>query len=194
MIELIVQHFRGLVSFSGREAQRPFWIWAGIVIGCAIVVMTAMMSTVLSSTFGRIEQFAAQNPDQVTRTVSPTNYTITVHGNHPELMPDFSVMLLGMAAISVVSILLLAAVVVRRLHDRDRTGAWGLPPAVLLLTGIYGMSQLFEQFADPAGLQMELFFAVFLNNLAYLASLGVLIVLLAGNGTPDDNRFGPPPA
>lgn len=189
MIELISNHLLGLVRFSGREAQRPFWTWTAIVIGGAVVAMTAAMS----STFGKIEQFAAQHPDQVTRTVGATSYSITVHGNHPELMPDFSVLLMGIGAISALAILLLAAAVVRRLHDVNRTGAWGLPPAVLLLTGLAGMSQLFDQFGNPGGPPMGLFLAMFVNNLAYLGSLGVLIVLLAEKGTPGENRFGQPP-
>ncbi len=193
MIANVIDHLRGLARFSGREAQKPFWIWTAIVIGCAVIAMMAVMSSSLSSTFSKMEQFAAQHPDQVTRTVSPTSYSITVHGNHPELMPDFSVMLIGIGVISALSILLLAAAVVRRLHDCNRTGAWGLPPAVLLLTGLFGMSRMFDQFDGPSGPPMGLFFGMFLNNLAYLGSLALLVVLLADKGTPDENRFGPQP-
>lgn len=194
MIELVLQHLKELLRFSGREGRKPFWIWTAIVIGCAMVAMMAVMATTFSATFSKMEQFAAQHPDQVTRTVSPTNYTITVHGNHPDLMPDFSVMIIGVGVISALAILLLAAAVVRRLHDCNRTGVWGLPPAVLLLTGLFGMSRLFDQFDEPGGPPMGLFFGIFLNNLAYLGSLAVLVVLLADKGTPDENRFGLPPA
>lgn len=194
MIDLISRHLRGLLRFSGREERKAFWTWAIMVIGGAFAAMTVALSSTMGATFGAMEKFAAEHPDQVTRTVGPGSYSITVHGNHPELMPDMGGMIAWMAVVCVIAIVLLAAAVARRLHDRDRSGAWGLPTAVLLLTGLYGMSQLFERFNDPVGPPMGLFFAVFLNNLAYLASLGVLIILLAEKGTPDDNRFGPPPA
>ncbi|MEY4951956.1 MAG: hypothetical protein RL299_380 [Pseudomonadota bacterium] len=193
MIQLILQHLKELARFSGREARKPFWIWAMTVIGGAFIAMTAIMTTVMSSTFSKMEQFAAQHPDQVTRTVGPTSYSITVHGNHPELIPDFGALLLNVGVVSAIAILLLAAAVVRRLHDCNRTGAWGLPPAVLLVAGLVGMSRLFEQFDAPGGPPLGLFFGMFLTNLAYLGSLALLVVFLGDRGSLDENRFGPPP-
>ncbi len=48
--------------------------------------------------------------------------------------------------------------------------------------------------AKPETPEMSAFLALVLNNLAYLGTLGLLIVLLAGPGTRGPNRFGPPPA
>ncbi|MEQ1498499.1 MAG: DUF805 domain-containing protein [Novosphingobium sp.] len=163
-------------------------------MGSSIAAMMAVMIPAIVSTFTKLEKFAAGHPDQVTRTVSPNGYSVTVHGNHPELMPDFGGMLIGVGVISVIVIVLLAAAVARRLHDCNRTGAWGLPPAVLLLSGLAVMSQLFGQFDDPSGPLMELFFGMFFTNMAYLGSLAVLVIMLAQPGTSGPNRFGPPPA
>ena len=52
------------------------------------------------------------------------------------------------------------------------------------------MPRLFHM-ADP---DLGLFALLFANNLIYIASLVLLVVLLTGRGTAGDNRFGPPPA
>lgn len=165
-----------------------------MVIAGSFFAMMAVMIPPIISTFTAVERFAAQHPDQVTRTVGPNGYSIMVHGNHPELMPNFSQMIFGLGVISFIVVLLLASAVTRRLHDCNRTGAWGLPPVVLLFTSLFGMSRLFGRFDDPEGPPMGLFFGMLLNNLVYLVSLAVLLILVAMKGTPGDNRFGPPPA
>jgi uncharacterized membrane protein YhaH (DUF805 family) len=92
------------------------------------------------------------------------------------------------------TVVLLAAAVARRLHDRNRRGYWGLLPLPFLAAGLALMPGIFERAA--AGREIpdpRLFLALVLNNLVYLAALGFLIVLLAGPGTTGPNRFGPPP-
>lgn len=194
MFQLIAWHFSRLASFSGRQTRKPFWLWTALVVGLGIVAMMLVMIPMMFEAFTRIERFAAEHPEQVTRTVGPGSYSVRIEGNHPELMPDFGGLVTGVGFAALVSIVLLAPPVARRLHDCGRTGLWGLIPAVFLLSGMVAMSQLLAQFADSGDPSFALFFAIFLNNLVYLGSLGVLIYMLAQPGTPEENRFGPPPS
>lgn len=194
MFRLVGWHMAHLAAFSGRQSRKPFWLWTALVIGLNLAAMVIVMVPVLFNTITRLEDFAARNPDRVTRTVGPGHYSVRVEGYHPELMPDFSAFFAVFGIAALVTILLLAAPVARRLHDTGRTGLWGLIPAGLLLAGLIGMNQLFGQAIFRDEPPLGLFLGLFLTNLAYLVSLGVLIVLLAQPGTAGDNRFGHPPS
>lgn len=193
-IDSIRNGFGGLLRFSGRDPARRFWPYAGIVIGLLFLAAAATMAPIMNGTFARMQSFADEHPDQVTVTRGPGSYSMEIHGNHPELMPDmtpfFAVMQIGCALV----VLLLAAAVTRRLHDRGRRGWWGLPPVIFLAGGMTLFPRLFQKTlgGDMTPDVMKLFGLVATNNLLYLASLVVLIILLAGASEPNENRFGPP--
>jgi uncharacterized membrane protein YhaH (DUF805 family) len=92
------------------------------------------------------------------------------------------------------AVLLLAAAVTRRLHDRGRRGWWGLAPLPFLVVGMTVFPRLFKTTlaGEMTPDSMRLFGLMFANNLLYLGSLGLLIFLLAGASQPNANRFGPP--
>ena len=104
-------------------------------------------------------------------------------------MPDFVLLIGGVGAVSLVVVALLAAAVTRRLHDSGKRGWWGLVPLPFLASGLLLMPQLIAN-GEP---DLGLFALLFANNLVYIASLIVLVVMLAARGNPHDNRFGPPP-
>lgn len=60
---------------------------------------------------------------------------------------------------------------------------------LFLAIGLSLMPILFTQ--DPPNL--ALFFALFINNALYIASLVYLVVLLTGRSVKGDNRFDPQP-
>jgi uncharacterized membrane protein YhaH (DUF805 family) len=95
----------------------------------------------------------------------------------------------GLLTIPVV--LLLAAAVVRRLHDRGLSGAWGLLPLPFLGFAFFAMHRaLSTAFADQPD---SLFDTAFASAALYDVSIIVLIVLLAGRSDQAANRFGPGP-
>ena len=96
-----------------------------------------------------------------------------------------------MGCIAVITVALLAAAVARRLHDRDRSGLWGLAPLPFLSFGLVGMHYLMTSFSGPQQPDLGAFFFLFLNNITYLAILVTLVVQLASRGTEGENRFGP---
>jgi len=134
-----------------------------------------------------MQQFAAQHPDQAEITSGPGQYSISVQGKHPEFVPAGSIALYLVVTFGL-AILLYAAAVVRRLHDRGKSGLWGLIP---LPFTIYSSAQMPRMFAFVgAGTQpdMTLFFSIFLSNLFYIIALIWLIVLLAGQSESEPNH------
>src|SRR4030095_5514181 len=109
----------------------------------------------------------------------------------PEMLSrDFRSLFCAMVLIDLVTVLLLAAAVARRLHDRNRTALWGLLPLPSMILGLVFMPAKMPGFAAQAEPE-PLIQLVMLNNLASYALLIALIVLTIGVGTSGPNRFGP---
>lgn len=198
MLNSLGYNLTRLVVFSGRERRGLFWPYAGVVLAVMFVVVGVVMNLALAPFFAEAQTFAAEHPDQVTVTQSPTSYSVQIDGAHPELMPDLGAVFGGMSVCLVIIVLLLAAAVARRLHDRGRSGLWGLAPVVFLGLGVGGMAALMSNMSTDAGVGageaglLPLFLLIFFNNMVYLASLAFLVVQLAMPGTPGPNRFGEP--
>jgi uncharacterized membrane protein YhaH (DUF805 family) len=173
MLDSIRYNLSSLARFSGRDSRRRFWPYAGAVLLLSWISIWLVMAPRIFGTFARVAQFAREHPEQTTIVSAP------ILG-----------MMYGVAIVSAVTLLLLAAAVTRRLHDRSRTGAWGLVPAVLLATGFLGMSRQFAGFATGRPPDLGWFLLIFFNNMAYLASLVFLVIQLASAGTRGPNRFG----
>ena len=91
-----------------------------------------------------------------------------------------------------VAVALLAAAVTRRLHDRDESGLWGLMPLPFVAIDVVGFPRALTNYALGVA-DSWLVAGLFANNLVYLATLGGLLVMLARDGTPGPNRYGPAP-
>lgn len=172
---MIAMHLRSLRRFSGTETRAQFWPWAGIVFAIAIVPFIATMIPALLGSFGKMQRFAQEHPDQVTVSSGPGHYEMQVHGHHPELMPDLTLPMIGLGLAALLMIVLLGAAVARRLRDSGRSGAWGLMPLPFLVLGMIFMPRLFAA-TKP---DLTLFGMMFLNSLVYNLSLLLLILLLA---------------
>lgn len=182
----------GLLRFSGRDRLGQFWPYAGLVFLFIMSLNMAIVAPTVIETFSRFERFAAEHPELTTVVQSPGGTSIHIEGDHPELMPDFGAFGLGIGITSLVAVLLLAGAVVRRLHDRGRSGLWGILPLPFLAIASIAFPKLMESFTGPEP-DLRLFALLFLNNVAYIASFVTLIVLLTLSGTPGPNRFGDAP-
>jgi len=197
MTDILASILRGLSNlarFSGRDTPRLFWPYAFFVVGSVFAMIAAFMLPIMSTTFARMQQFALDHPDQATVTSTPGSYSIQIEGHHPELMPDMTLMFTVLGVGIVVAVALLAASVVRRLHDRGRCGFWGLAPLPFLGVALAVFPKLFDELSknDVKPETMSLFFALFFNNALYLASLALLVVLLIKESDAGVNRFGSP--
>ena len=189
----ISYNIKNIGKFSGRESVGKFWRYVGVVIGCYMMGSFALIIPLFVGAFERMEKFAAEHPDQTTVSSSPVSYQITVHGSHPELMPDIMPFFTINAAGCVLIVVALAAAVARRLHDSGHSGWFGALPLPFLAAGLVGFMKLWHSVSGMASQpDMRLFGALFANNVAYLGSLGFLIFLLTRPSDLIDNRFGAP--
>ncbi|HEY0414037.1 MAG TPA: DUF805 domain-containing protein [Allosphingosinicella sp.] len=188
----IGHNLRGLFRFSGRDARSQFWPYAILLIFLDMVAMMGMIMPAVMDSLARMQRFAAVHPELTTVESGPGHYSISIEGYHPELMPDMGRLGSGFALIVLATVLLLAAAVTRRLHDRDRRGWWGALPVPFLAFGVIAMPRVMTGFQARPMPDMRLFFALFLNNMIYFGALVLVVVLLAGPGTGGPNRFDDP--
>ncbi len=188
----ILHNLVNLTNFSDRQTRGQFWPYALTILALMFVVNAAIFIPVLTESMERMRAFAAEHPELATVQRTATSESISIRGRHPELMPDFGLMIVAIGALAVAAVLLLAAAVTRRLHDRGKSGLWGLAPLVLLVSGFAIMSALFRQFGQSS-VDLTLFGVGFINNALYLASLVTLIIWLVGPGAPSENRYGAAP-
>jgi uncharacterized membrane protein YhaH (DUF805 family) len=181
------EHFTKLFEFKGREDRASFWPYAAVAFIIVMVAGMVIFIPMMQHSMRAMQEYAAQHPDQATVASGPGQYSISVHGNHPEFMPANSIatylgVTFGLA------ILLYAAAVTRRLHDRGKSGAWGLMPLPFILYSSVMMPIMFGSFGTGTEPDMTVFFSIFFSNMLYIITLIALIVLLAGAGEPQPNR------
>ena len=191
ILRAIGRGFAGLLRFDGRDGRAAFWPYAVFVAFLDQVgVMAAMLPAI-----ARIYRYILTELERARMAAGPVDQPVESSGHAPDLGPLVPGMVGVMTLVTAITVALLAAAVVRRLHDRDRRGYWGLLPIPFMAAGLALMPGIFTgALANPDAPEAWTFLAFVLNNFAHLATLGVLIVLLAGPGTPGPNRFGPPPA
>jgi uncharacterized membrane protein YhaH (DUF805 family) len=182
-------HFRRLASFEGREDRASFWPYAGLVFAILTVVGAAMFVPMMADSMQAMQAFAAQHPEQVTVVSSPGAYSMSARGAVPGLMPSTASLALYLGVSFGLAVVLYAAAVVRRLHDRGKTGAWGLLPLPFILYSSIQMPRLFGSLGRSSSSDMGLFFSVFCSNFLYMATVVTLIVLLAGASDTRPNRY-----
>lgn len=178
--------FANLMRFDGRDRPRQFWPYMlflyALTTLTGLAITVPMMLSAFSDMFAAIGQGAAQDPDHMQAQMMQTIMTQT-----RDMLPlSYAINALFMA--------LVAAAVVRRLHDRDWSGWWVMILPGTALVGAMTSKWMFDAMADdPAILiqQPQLFqLAGWLPLIGYI----VLIVQLVQSGDPRANRFGDPPA
>ena len=178
--ESIAYNLSRLADPSGRESNIRFWPYAILVAGLnylagsfvAAPMMTAMMQQ-MAEVIGDVGKGTRPPPEAF------------------EFMPDMSALVVPHSIILLVTVALLFSAVSRRLHDRDRSGFWGLMPLPFAILAIAMMPYVFDGL-DAGRPDPGLFTALMLNSFVYMGLLLFLIVLLVGKGTDGPNRFGPP--
>ncbi|WP_265562437.1 DUF805 domain-containing protein [Sphingomicrobium arenosum] len=182
------EHFRLLFEFSGREDRSSFWAYAAAVFGLSMVLTMLAMLAPMFASMRSMQNYAEAHPESVTISHGPGHYSMSVQGG--EFSPDFTLMFLAMGMVVLVAIVLLAAAVVRRLHDTGRSGWWGLMPVPFIAFSMIAMPQVFSPGRTPSAPDPGLFMAIFLSNMFYMLALLALVVLLALKSTDGPNRFG----
>lgn len=180
-----------LTRFSGRDGQAPFWLYVLMTFPLIFCAVAAVMFSEIASAMERAQEFAQANPDKATITRGPGSYRISINDPAYDMGLDTNFLFGGMLLIGAVAIILYAAAVCRRLHDRGYRGWWGVVPAVLFFASGGSMASVFG--ALPAEPDPATFFAIWLLTMTYNVSLIVLVIQCALPGKPEANRFGEVP-
>ena len=183
----IRHNLAGLVRFSGRETRAEFWPYAIFLFLLSMAVGTVVAVFVVADMFVRLQRYLIAHPEGLPPPARGQPATLP-----PELMPDLAAMMVPSTVANVLFGLLLAAAVVRRLHDRDRTGLWGLLPLPFMIVGMANQDAAVA-FATAHRALSRMEMLMFMTTPLLWLSVIVLIVLLAGEGTNGPNRFGPEP-
>lgn len=183
-----------LARFSGRDRQRMFWPYAitvalltvvgGGIAGAAYVVME--MIPIMQRRLSDIGTI----PDDQAETVVRERMS----GMMSELTPVMTNLIWFSAALTVLSILLLAASVTRRLHDAGRSAFLGLIPLPFIAISFAMFPSAMQQAMSLTVPDRGSLILSSVLNLGYYGSLIALIVLLCGQTQPQPNRHGDPPA
>jgi uncharacterized membrane protein YhaH (DUF805 family) len=180
-----------LLRFSGRDSRAIFWPYAIAVFLTSMAVDILLFIPVMTDTMQRMMIYVRDHPEGF-----PQPAPGQIQALPPGLMPDMSRIFVPTTIVSIVSLLLLAAAVVRRLHDRDRSGWWGGLPLPFQAVGLVAAPAMMKAMTDFPSRPLPLTMWTSLNSLFFWCAFILLIVLLAGEGTKRPNRFGgdtPPP-
>jgi uncharacterized membrane protein YhaH (DUF805 family) len=177
--------FVSMFRFSGRDARGLFWPWAIFVVLLGQALQMLAMTPVMAGSFVRMVEAVRPRDYDGGAAVDPAVIERAV----TRMMTDLGALWLPMAVIHIVTVAALAAAVVRRLHDANRTALWALLPLPFMALSTALMPAAFAFAAAPAKptAQMQL---LLLSGPFFWAALLWLGFLLAGKGTDGPNRFG----
>lgn len=164
-----------IANFKGRDARKQFWPY----IGTAVLFYMVSFGIILAK-FGATHRENAMSGA----------YLDNSDGG-PVTTPSslFSEIATYNSILCVIIVVLIAAAVVRRLHDTGKPGYWGLLPVPFLAIGIVMMPFLVARTEGPG----PSFFLMFINNMIYIAMLVILVIMLAKKGMDGANKYGEDP-
>ena len=180
---------RNVAQFSGRDTPGQFWPWTIFVfILSTVAAFVVMLPPMLNAMLRMFQALDAAGPQPPGEPIPPQLMDAFI----ADYAAEIGALALPLAAINLMTVLLLAAGVVRRLHDCDRTGAWGLLPLPLMAISLLNMS---ASLALAMGRRPMSAWetAASMTSAFYWLAVIALIVLLVGDGTRGPNRFGPDP-
>jgi len=188
LLQSIRYNLAWIASFSGRESRALFWPYAIFLFVLSMIAGVLAWVPALFDMLGRMERYLAEHPEGLPTQPGPYPGARLLP---PELMPDVSATMLPMAIVNGVLVVLLAAAIVRRLHDRDKSGWWAALPLPFMIFGQVEGSKAATMMMGGAQPDPAVMLPAALNSLFYWAAFIALVVLLAQEGDVGPNRYGP---
>jgi uncharacterized membrane protein YhaH (DUF805 family) len=181
----LLEHFRRLASFDGREDRASFWPYAALVLGIVMVAGALMSLPLMAWVIQSTPPFDAPNPGEINVFAEAADFSTPAQG--PVVGPVFPVGLIAayFAATLGLAVLLYAAAIVRRLHDRGISGAWGLMPLPFLAYTSVQSVLVVDSVSRGGQPNPTLFLTIAAGNILFWAALLALVVLLAGASNPE---------
>jgi uncharacterized membrane protein YhaH (DUF805 family) len=181
----LLEHFKRLTDFRGREDRASFWPYAALAFVIDMIAGMFIFLPMMLRAVAGMQRYAQEHPEQATVTSGPGHYSISIEGGNQSFF-DAESMAAYLAVTFGLALILFAAAVTRRLHDRGKSGFWGLMPLPFIIYSSLVMPSAFAMTGEP---NMTLFFSIFFSNMLYLVALGWLIVMLAGPSDTAPNRY-----
>ncbi len=189
MLEAIKHGLRNLFKFTGRDARQTFWYYVLFVYIVTTVVSMLAMIPAMVDMFTNIMDVAAAggSPELAQQTIASSMSGLFG-------LVGWMSMVVGGALIA-----LLAASLVRRLHDSDMPGWWALAPAALQVYGIVQMpaqmAAMAAAMADPAAMNdpTAMYRAQGTAGLIGWAAIGLVIWFGVRKSSPGPNQYGDAP-
>jgi uncharacterized membrane protein YhaH (DUF805 family) len=185
------EHFRKLASFKGREDRASFWPYAAVVFVIVMVAPSVMFIPTMVRSIRAMQEPPVQPPDPASVEAAFDGYPMPVHDPASDMMPSPGFIAAHLGVMIGLAVVLGAAAIVRRLHDRGRSGAWGLMPLPFIVYVAIQVPRLFDSTTGGGQAGMNLILSVFLADLLFMIALVALIVLLAGASDPEPNGYDP---
>jgi uncharacterized membrane protein YhaH (DUF805 family) len=185
MIFASIRHnLANLLRFSGRDSRAQFWPYAIAVFLTSMAVDILLFIPVMTDMMQRMMIYARDHPEGFPQPAPGQIQTLP-----PGLMPDMSRIFVPTTIVSIISLLLLAAAVVRRLHDRDRTGWWAVLPLPFQAIGLALAPAAMKAVTAFPSKPLPFTLWTSLNSLFFWCAFILLIVMLVGDSTKGPNRF-----
>jgi uncharacterized membrane protein YhaH (DUF805 family) len=185
----LLEHFRKLASFEGREDRASFWPYAALVLGIVMLAGALMSLPMMAWLMQSSPQLAAPDPGDVSFSPDLSEFSNPNQSQAAGPLLPVSFLAAYLAATFGLAVLLYAAAVVRRLHDRGKSGAWGLIPLPFLAYTSVQTTRLFGSVTAAEEPDIGLFFTIAVSNILFWAALLALVVLLAGASDPEPNPY-----
>lgn len=188
MPNAIKHGLRNLFNLTGRDARQTFWYYSLFLMLLRWIVGTIVTVPLMRSTMTTAFEATRNSTD-------PEAAATAVQANITAALPQL--MVVGIV-IGVVTMAMLAASLVRRLHDANLSG-WlvllpGVPYALALASApsqvAHTMAVMQSGVHQPGMMLRQTNWSV--AALGWLA-LALLVALAVRPSTPGPNRYGPPP-
>ena len=172
-LNALAHGLRRITTFSGRDGRNLFWLYALFVIGAIFLVFQILAAFVIMPIMSVQMSWDAATPPAGMEALS-------------DYQKMFDVILTATIIAAGVIIVLMAAAIARRLRDAGVSPWLGLIPLPFLVTGLVLIVPMANGMLteDPQDFDMTGFGLLFLNNLLYLLSLGLLVAGLCLKSKP----------
>jgi uncharacterized membrane protein YhaH (DUF805 family) len=172
-----------LFGFDGRINRAKYWLAGLIIIGAALSVSMLLLAVAFLFGASKPLSFGFYGED-VFRIVDPAAWRVAIDNLRNADLTSAAILLplLFRVIVTPVAVWCCVATLIKRLHDRNKSGWWMVP--FFVVPGLY------HQFEDRLG---DTYIAGFAGLIAAILGLWCFIEIACLSGTSGPNRFGPDP-